>query len=191
MDKYDSNYGIDSAWTKIVIHIYKDDAVGLYNLPRVLWVRKDWNLKQLHWAIFNHFRELFLRWYREISEKGSSDRNARQPQYYWKDKMLDLNSLEELFALNDLQQQFEVFFSGLNQDNWESALKTRYFDQFKTPYCLRLQNNAGYGSDCHHCKSSSCRTNCPCPYTEEKTVLDLLHQIGVEDNVSFFDKRGK
>ena len=34
--KDDSNYGIDSEWTKIVVHIFKDGA--LLNLARFIWV---------------------------------------------------------------------------------------------------------------------------------------------------------
>ena len=48
IDKFDSNYGIDKNWVKLVIHIQKDHSVGHFNLPRVLWVRKDWTLKQMH-----------------------------------------------------------------------------------------------------------------------------------------------
>lgn len=104
VNKYDSNYGIDNNWVKLTMHIQKDDTVGHFNLPRVVWVRKDWTLKEMHWNIFNHYRELFLRWYRDIAEKGSSERNAREPQYYWNDKLLTKDTLDELFGLNDLQQ---------------------------------------------------------------------------------------
>jgi len=45
--------------------------------------------------------------------------------------------------------------------------------------------------ECGFCKNSYCRANCPCPYTSQMTVLDLLHKIGVEDNVSFYNKKGK
>ena len=40
--------------------------------------------------------------------------------------------------------------------------------------------------DCHFCGRSNCRNNCPVQYTSKVTVLDMLHRIGVEDNVSFY-----
>jgi hypothetical protein len=40
--KDDSNYGIDSEWTKVAIHIFKEHAH--LNLPRFIWVRKSWTL---------------------------------------------------------------------------------------------------------------------------------------------------
>ena len=43
LSKYDSNHSIHSDWIKIVFHIFKDGK-GLLNLPRVLWVNKNWNL---------------------------------------------------------------------------------------------------------------------------------------------------
>jgi len=94
--------GIDDVWTKVVLHQLKEGATGHFNLPRVLWIRKDWTLKQLHWHMFDYFKDLFLRWFRDISEKGSSARSQREPQYTYKDKKLDLKGLEELFAANDV-----------------------------------------------------------------------------------------
>ena len=41
--KDDSNYGIDSEWVKVVIHIFKN--LNLLNLARVIWVKKTWTLK--------------------------------------------------------------------------------------------------------------------------------------------------
>jgi hypothetical protein len=46
--------------------------------------------------------------------------------------------------------------------------------------------------ECHFCQSSNCRQHCLLPYDPNQTLLDMLHKIGVEDNVSFYgEKRGK
>lgn len=76
----DSNNGIDSAWTKIVIHQLKEGS-GHFNLPRVIWARKDWTLQELHQRVFEYYRDIFVRWYREIAEKGSSDRSTKIPSF--------------------------------------------------------------------------------------------------------------
>lgn len=57
------------------------------------------------------------------------------------------------------------------------------------PYLLKIENITRYMQECHFCGSSYCRNNCPLPFTEKMTVLDMLHKIGVEDNVSFYDSR--
>ena len=46
--------------------------------------------------------------------------------------------------------------------------------------------------NCNWCGQQSCRNSCPLPYNSNMTVLDMLHKIGVEDNISFYgDNRGK
>lgn len=44
--KDDSNYGIDPEWTKVVVHIFKDNTH--MNLARIIWVKKSWTLTELH-----------------------------------------------------------------------------------------------------------------------------------------------
>lgn len=58
------------------------------------------------------------------------------------------------------------------------------------PYALRIENTSGYGMDCHFCNNHMCRTACPLPYSSNHTVLDYLHKVGVEDNISFYQSRG-
>lgn len=77
--KDDSNYGIDSDWTKVVVHIFKDNQ--LLNLARMIWVRKSWTLKQMHIGFFDQYKNLLIRWYKDIDEKGSSDRSRCSPLY--------------------------------------------------------------------------------------------------------------
>jgi len=60
--KDDSNNGIDPSWTKICISILKQGE-GLLNLPRFMWIKKSWTLKELHLRFFDYFKDLFVRWY--------------------------------------------------------------------------------------------------------------------------------
>ena len=60
------------------------------------------------------------------------------------------------------------------------------------PYMLHIENNSGYGQDCHFCNDRFCRSSCALPFTSKQTVLDILHKVGVEDNISFYgNKKGK
>lgn len=77
--KDDSNYGIDPEWTKVVVHIFKDNTH--MNLARVLWVKKSWTLTELHLQFFNEYKDLLHRWYKECQEKGSSERHSCLPPF--------------------------------------------------------------------------------------------------------------
>lgn len=43
MDEFDSNYGLPSHWVKVVVHLLHGPYKP-FNLPRILWLRKNWNL---------------------------------------------------------------------------------------------------------------------------------------------------
>ena len=74
--KDDSNYGIDAAWVQVPIHIYRVQT-GLLNLPRFIWIRKDWTLKQAHLEFFKYTKDLLVRWYQEIKKEGMSQRSKK------------------------------------------------------------------------------------------------------------------
>jgi hypothetical protein len=189
VDKFDNNYGVAEPWVKIALHLQKNGMASNYNLPRILWIKKTWTLVEMHQNIFNHFRDLFLRWYKDIADSGRN-RSRSNPEYKWKGEKMDYAKIQELFEMNDVAEQFGVFFPTLNEENWESVLGSRSFSQKDLPYQLRLENTSGYLEDCHFCGNRSCRSNCPCPFTSKMTVLDLLHKVGVEDNISFYEERG-
>ena len=67
----------------------------------------------------------------------------------------------------------------------------KYFEQADLPYQLKIENNSSYGQNCHFCDNYNCNRNYPVPYTDKVTILDMLHKVGVEDNVSFYTKDGK
>ena len=76
ISKTDSNMGLSADWVKIVVHSFQ--GYEKFNLPRVIWARKDWSLKQLHWNVFLYFRDLFVRWLHDYKEHGSSARSTLQ-----------------------------------------------------------------------------------------------------------------
>jgi hypothetical protein len=81
-------------------------------------------------------------------------------------------------------------FPALNEDNWKEQLSKRSWDQEDMPYKLMIENTSGYSQDCHFCNTYQCKIHCPLPFSSKVTVLDMLHKIGVEDNVSFYSNKG-
>ena len=107
INKYDSNNGIDPEWLKVAIHIFREGE-GLLNLPRFIWVKKSWTLVELHHQFFDYIKDLFVRWYKEIAESGKSNKCRQMPNYKDPDtgKVLDFESLQELFENKSLEKQF-------------------------------------------------------------------------------------
>lgn len=64
--KDDSNYGIDTEWTKIAIHIFKDQQH--LNLPRFIWIKNSWTLKELHLNFYDEFKSIISNWYRDCKD---------------------------------------------------------------------------------------------------------------------------
>lgn len=189
--------GIDSNWVKIVVHSFQ--GFDKFNLPRMIWARKDWTLKQLHWNVFAYFQDLFVRWLQDYKDQGSSLRSTQKPVYRrpGSKEILTYDMLIEMMEKDDLETQFKTFFPTLNEENWQQLLDQKgSFDQNETPYQLKIENNKSYGygymQPCNWCGQASCKNSCPVPYSEQMTVLDMLNKIGVDDNISFYaDNRGK
>jgi hypothetical protein len=70
--KDDSNNGIDKQWTKVFFHIFKDGS-GLLNLPRLMYAKKSWSLKELHLNFFHNVKDLLGRWLKEVQLDGRSN----------------------------------------------------------------------------------------------------------------------
>ena len=128
IDKFDSNYGLSSEWVKVPIHIRKNGMQDYFNLPRLIWVKKSWTLVQLHEHVFHYFRYLFKKWFKEIEEIGSSNRCRTNPEYEFQGKALNLQTLTEIFELNDQKKQFDIFFPNLTEKKL----------QVRPPYLLNL-----------------------------------------------------
>lgn len=97
ISKTDSNMGISSDWTKIVIHIFLGSEKT--NLPRVLWVKKAWTLIELHMEIFKHFRDLFVRWFLDYKENNEQKKSSQHPNYKipGTNEAIDYDKLVDLF----------------------------------------------------------------------------------------------
>lgn len=196
ISRTDSNMGVSLDWVKIVLHSFQ--GYEKFNLPRVIWARKDWTLKELHWNVFRYFRDLFVRWLQDFKDQGTSVRSTQQPVYRkpGSKEVLTYDSLMDMIEKDSLETQFKSFFPTVTEANWQQVFDTKArFGANETPYHLKIENNRSYGigmQPCNWCAQTSCRNNCPLPYSEQLTVLDMLNKIGVDDNESFYgDNRGK
>lgn len=77
ISRTDSNMGVGPDWVKVCVHSFQ--RYEKFNLPRVIWVKKEWTLKELHWNVFGYFRDLFVRWLRDYKEHGQSARCNQNP----------------------------------------------------------------------------------------------------------------
>lgn len=102
IDKYDNNYGVSYEWVKIVMHLKKKGSHNNFNLPRLFWAKKSWTLVELHHHVFNHFKNLFTRWYQALHENSPQRRSRHDPEYEFNGKKLDFHSSNELFESGDL-----------------------------------------------------------------------------------------
>ena len=69
VSKTDSNNGVSEEWTRIIInnlHAQKQQYSSYItfkpnSIPRIMWIRKDWTMHQLHFEVFKfHVGVLFL-----------------------------------------------------------------------------------------------------------------------------------
>lgn len=148
LSKTDSNMGISTDWVKIVVHIYQSN--DKFNLPRVIWARKDWTLKELHMQVFKYFLDLLVRWFKDFKENNDSNKSSQKPVYRkpGSKQVLDYDSLVAMIEQDDLETQFKTFFPNLNENNWKKLLDDRStrFNHNETPYHLRIENIHGYGT---------------------------------------------
>lgn len=138
--KFDDNYGIDSDWTKIVIHFFGgNNGNEFFNLPRVIWARKSWTLKELHLQFFNYFKGLLINWYKEIDEVKISRKCESNPPYSHPDSkaLLTYQTIQELLK-EPLEKLFSAFFPTLSEENWKEQLGDSKFSLDSKPYQLRI-----------------------------------------------------
>ena len=114
--KDDSNNGVSDEWVKIPIHFYKN--YGFFGLVRFMWAKKSWTLKELHINFYNHHKDLFYRWLKEIAENGSSDKCKAKFLYKHPEtgNTLDYSAFLEL----PMEKQYQALFPRLDEDNWKT-----------------------------------------------------------------------
>ena len=105
MNKYESNYGIDQDWMMVPIHIFKEGE-GLLNLPRFIWLKKSWTLVEVHHQFFDYIKDLFTKWYEEITKDGKSGKCRQNPNFKHPDTgaVLDSLTLVELLEKEPIEK---------------------------------------------------------------------------------------
>jgi hypothetical protein len=70
-DKFDSNYCISEDWTKSVTYMVMlqkaqysyHTSIKPFNIPRIMWMNKNWTLLEVHHQVFKFFRHAFSELY--------------------------------------------------------------------------------------------------------------------------------
>ena len=65
--KSDSNYSISEDWTKTVLYMMTAQrnqyssyvTIKPNNIPRIMWINKNWSLYEVHLEVFRFFRHSF------------------------------------------------------------------------------------------------------------------------------------
>ena len=78
----------------------------MLNLPRFIWLKKSWNLMEVHHRFFDYIKDLFTRWYDEIAKEGKSAKCRQMPNFKHPDTgaVLDHKSLAELFEKEPIEK---------------------------------------------------------------------------------------
>ena len=187
--KDDSNHGIDSGWIKIYVSNHRSGDYGPQNLPRFMWINKSWTLQELHHQVLGYHKNVFVNWY---NNKGRSGYYGEAPRYKIPETDEDLSNggIRELIENQSLETLFKAFFPNLGENNYDDELRKSYFQARHMPYQLKVENVSGYYEDCKFCGRDQSHANCPLPYLNNTTVLDMLDKLGVDDNASFYNENG-
>ena len=122
MDKADSNHGIDSNYTRLVLNMcqlvkspYSDSFSKEATLPRLLWVDKRWTLKELHRYVFKFLRFILAEW---IDWKdGASEKPVKKETQVLRTDLIDFPYKADMTKKSFLEMSesdcFDLCFPGL------------------------------------------------------------------------------
>jgi len=115
----------------VLYHIFQEQR-GLLNLPRVVYVKKSWTLRELHIRFFETVKDLMIRWLKDYKDDEASSRCRQDPKYKNPDTGEALTYDD--FVRMDAEKQFASFFPNLTEDNWKETLSKRNFELEDMPY---------------------------------------------------------
>jgi hypothetical protein len=81
------------------------------NIPRIMWINKNWSLQRVHLEVFKFYRHYFTR-------------------YYTVDTLISpfkISTRDKWESLTD-EEAFSVAFSELNAENWKDFLMKNDLD---------------------------------------------------------------
>lgn len=197
----DSNHGIDSRYVRVALnlsHLQKVNytsrlsKVGL--LPRLLWLDKNWTLKQAHHYVFNFIKEVIGEWIdwkdpkTEKKPKSNSSVDLRtsdliefpfRPLDWPKNQAFTKKDFNEM----DSEAAFNMTFPELVSD---SPSNDDTFQINEKPYNLIFKNISGTWGVCDYCGQTKC-SGCSVPYSEDK--LEKVFEQIKQDSVNSFYSR--
>ena len=170
-------------------------------LPRLLWVRKEIDLKQLHMTVFKHLRQVFSEWADWTHPETTRVPKAGCPnlrnliEFPYRLKEGEQMTKQQFDALSD-EEAFNLCFKGVVEGDNDGKIQTSStFDIERMAYQLEFKNSAGYYGLCKCCEKPNCR-GCLVPYNDAQcSVADLIDKFGLRRNDTLFEQsahhRGK
>ena len=170
-DHDDDNNGVSNEWMRVVVYFKKIDENRFYynskrkvslTFPRVLWLHRDWSLKQVHMEIFSYLRETFNEYAVHVGVKGISG---------------------EDFGKLSNEEAFEYAFTGMTDENWKDLLdpeecKFSYTLGFMQQFAKKETKKQSYYSSNQAPESETL------PYDPNMTVRQFMVQCYGEEGAN-------
>jgi hypothetical protein len=144
-------------------------------LPRIMWVRKDMTLNELHREVFLYFKYVIAEW---IDWKDpNTTKTPRDPK-------IDLRKLLPQFHIDVTKEEF------LNSDMYDKLFTKRDVDSDSSwkieemPYRLCFKDVSGYYESCKYCGQMRCN-GCPVAY-KDMTINEILDSFKIDYNDTLF-----
>ena len=138
-------------------------------LPRLLWVRKDQTLRDVHLSVFKHLRHVFSEWVdwsHPESERTSKDGKISLREIIPFPYRLQEDQPMTKVQFDDLsdEQAFELCFKGVLEGEVDGRVQsTSNFNIERMAYQLEFKKTDAY-STCKICERSTCK-GCLVPFT--------------------------
>jgi len=162
-------------------------------IPRLLWVRKDSTMKDLHFEIFKHMRFVFSEWadwsHPDTSRTPTKDNDlTKLPPFPYRRNPEDPQMKKEEFdALSD-EEAFSICCKAIIESGSSAGEQSSYtFDLSRGAYQLEFKNTAGMYSQCKLCGSDRCKS-CLVPFGDNSTVKDQLTKLSLTANDTLFEQ---
>lgn len=203
----DNNNGVDLEWTKLALNIKQFQKLSYSNrltkdsfLPRMMWVRKDWTMKDLHIKVLQYIKHVIAEWidWKDPNTTKKPKEGSKvdfrkdlinfpyRPKEWPHDKVFTRADFE---AMNEAEQ-FELCFPALASGKPTTKTPDDSFDLKDQPYKLLFKDVSGYYEDCHYCGESRCG-GCAVPFRDDTTINELLGKLAIDANDTLFLENNK
>ena len=117
-------------------------------LPRMMWMNKQWTLKDLHLKVFEYLRQVFAEWleYHEKAARGEQNDFRGLVDFPFGNELT-----KKQFMAMDVNKCFEMCFPGLLSEDFDASSDS--FEIKDLPYKLSFKSVRNYSTyKCYYCE---------------------------------------